>query len=77
MRSGSKLDHEAMAIPIFATFMPIAEWVADHPRVLHDIVLEFMDVTVNPDIRSPGLNDISEIAGESSIGGITLVLFQQ
>lgn len=77
MPSGSKFDHEARAISVFATFMPIAERVTDHPRVSLDVVLEFMDVAVNPDIRSPGLDDISEVAGESSVSGVTLILFQQ
>lgn len=77
MRSGSKLDYEASAIPVFATFMPIAERVADHPCVTFDVVLELMDVAVNPDVRSPGLDDISEITGESSVGGVTLILVQQ
>ena len=77
IRSGSKLDHETMAIPVFATFMAIAEWVTDHPRVSLDVVLKFMDVAVNPNIRPPGLDDISEIAGESSVGGVALVSFQQ
>lgn len=77
MPSGSKLDHEARVISVFAAFVLIAERVADYPRVSFDVVLELVDVAVNPDIRSSGPDDISEIAGESSVGGITLVLFQQ
>lgn len=49
--------------------MPIAERVADHPSVPFDVVVELMDVSVNPDVRSPPLDDIGEIAGEGSVGG--------
>ena len=57
--------------------MPIAERVADHPCVAFDVVVELMDVSVNPDVRSSPQDDISEIAGEGSVGGTALVLFQQ
>ena len=74
MRSGSKLDHVAGAISVFATFVPIAERVADHPRLPFDVVLELMDVPVNPDIRSPGLDEVGQIAREGGIRRMAIVL---